>query len=501
MRAGKYPLFGLVSLALLVATMQFAMVSVALPDIIEDLDAPLRWVGWVITIFTLAQAVSMPIVGKLSDELGRRTVFAGGLATFAIASLICTLAPNVYVLIVARAVQGMAGGSLLPSAYGVIGDAFGENSRDRAQAIGLLSSVFPMGVIIGPNLGGVIVDNFGWRWTFAINVPSGLTIAAAALLLLPAGRRTPSRRIDFLGAGLLSMAVAALIYSLTELAQSEDDPNPVIVSVGFLVAVAGALLFLRRESRTPDPVLDLTLLKQREFAFVNTLNFFYGVVVFGAFSFIPLYAQSAYGMSSAESGVLLTPRAAGMIVVSAMAAMLLPRTGYRKPIVAGLLVMAGSLAILSLGAEEPQLADIRLANFPYLTLVVALGGLGLGVAGPATNNAAIELAPERIAAITGLRGMFRLLGGSIGTTLIVLVISRADSTAEGLETAFLGLAVLSALTTVFVLGIPDKVGAAVPVAQGQELDVAPAPLPRGPGAHPQALPTSPGPPPGDGAAQ
>ena len=117
-------LFGLISLALLVSSMQGSTVSVAIPDMIDDLSAPLRWVGWVITVLSLAQAVSMPIAGKLSDELGRRRVFVGGLALFGIASVASGLAPNIFVLIAARAVQGLAGGSLLPSAYGIVGDAF-----------------------------------------------------------------------------------------------------------------------------------------------------------------------------------------------------------------------------------------------------------------------------------------------------------------------------------------------------------------------------------------
>ncbi len=147
--SNRHLLFGVVSLALLTSSMQFSMVSVAIPDLIEDLDAPLAWVGWVVTMYTLMQAVSMPIAGKLSDELGRRVVFVGGLAAFAAASLVCALAPNVWVLISGRAIQGLAGGSLLPSAYGIVAEAF---PGSRAQALGLISSIFPIGSILGPNL-------------------------------------------------------------------------------------------------------------------------------------------------------------------------------------------------------------------------------------------------------------------------------------------------------------------------------------------------------------
>ncbi len=446
-------LFGIVALAMLASSMQNSMISVAFPDLIEDLHAPLRWAGWTLTAFTLSQAVSMPIVGKLSDELGRRRVFVSGLTLFALASLAAALAPNIWLLIAARAVQGLAGGSLLPSAYGIIGDAFPER---RTQFIGLLSAIFPIGSILGPNIGGVVVDHFGWRWTFLMNVPIGLTVVLLALRMMPRGTETRrAQPIDFTGAALLALSVGTLIYALTELGRRNGDPSYALVSAGAVIAVAALWVFLRHEGRTRAPLLDLRLVRQREFAFVNALNFFYGASIFGLFSFIPLYAQTEYGMSASESGALLTPRALGMIGTSVLAAWLLPRTGYRRPIMMGLLGMSGIYAVMSLGLHTPAVLGLHFSDFAFLTLLVALTGIGFGMAGPAANNAAIELAPDRIAVITGLRGMFRMLGGSIATALIVLVMSRSDTPEAGLELAFAGLAVSTALTTLLVLGVPD----------------------------------------------
>ena len=454
MKAGKNVLFGLVALALFVSSMQFAMISIALPNVLSDLNTSLRWLNWVITGFTLAQAVSMPIAGKLSDELGRRNVFIGGLILFVGASLACAVAPNIYFLIGARVLQGLSGGSLMPSAYGIIGDQF--EGAGRSQAIGLISSIFPIGSVVGPNLGGVIVDHLGWRWTFALNVPTGLAVVALALILMPKSAVKKSGRIDFLGAALLSFGVAAIIYGLTELGRR--DPNWLIVAVGFALGIIGLAVFIKREASISFPVLELGLLRQKEFAFVNALNFFYGVSIFGMFAYIPLYAQEAYGMSSSETGFLITPRAIAMIGVSAAASMLLPRTGYRRPIILGLLVLVVGLVLLSFGLTNPTIAGVQFSNFVFLSSVVAILGLGLGLAGPASNNAAIELAPDRIAAITGLRGMFRFLGGVLGTSMITLVTARSSSIPNGLEVSFLGLAVVTALTTLIVLGIPDRVG-------------------------------------------
>ena len=453
MKSDRYALFALVGFSLFVSSMQFAMIAVALPDVLDDLNTSLRWLSWVITGFTLAQAVAMPIAGKLSDELGRRNVFVGGLVLFALASLACTVAPNVYVLIIARIFQGLAGGSLLPSAYGILADKF--EGADRARVVGLISAIFPLGAIIGPNLGGIVVDNFGWRWTFAFNVPSSLLVVLPALWLMPKDEVRSAGKIDFLGAGLLTLSAASLVYGLTELSQRDANPSSAILVISFVLAVAALVAFIRRESTISFPVIELNLLKQKEFAFVNALNFFYGVTVFGMFAFIPLYAQLGYGMSSGETGALITPRSVAMSAVSTVASMLLPRTGNRKPIIAGLVVIVIGLVLLSLGMKEPTIGGVQFSNFFLLAFIITVMGCGIGLAGPASNNAAIELAPERIAAITGMRGMFRFLGGVIGTAVITLITTRADSLEEGLELSFLGLALVTGLTSFLVLGVPD----------------------------------------------
>lgn len=455
MGTNRYLLFGIVSLGMLLASMQGSMIGVAFDDIGKGLGAPDRWVGWVIGIFTLSQAVSMPIAGKLSDELGRRTVFVAGIVGFLLASIACAASPNIYVLIAARAAQGLAGGSLLPSAYGIIGDAF--DTESRAQAIGMMSSIFPIGGILGPNVGGFIVEHLGWRWTFLVNLPLGIVVVVCALVMMQGASQRQRRAIDFMGAALLSLSVTCLLYALNELSQT-GHVHAVVVAVFTLAAVGSGLLFLRHESRIAEPILELQLLRRREFAFMNTLNFFYGMVIFGLFSFIPLYAQDGYGMSDSASGVLLTPRALAMIAASSLAAMLLPRTGYRKPIVVGMVGMAATLLLMSRGIHDPEVAGVHISNFAYLAGAAGLSGFFFGVSGPAANNAAIELAPDRIAAITGLRGMFRSIGGSIGTSLVTLVMSHAATREEGLETAFMGLALAAILVSFLVIGIPDRAG-------------------------------------------
>ena len=460
----KYLLFGLLGLASLLSVMQFSMIAITLPVIEDDLNAPLGPLSWVITIYMLTQAVALPTMGKLADRFGPRTLFTSGLTLFALASLAGALAPNIYLLILARGLQGLAGSSLMPSSMTIVGDVFASN---RARIIGLLGSIGPAGTIVGPTLGGAIVEHLGWRWTLAINVPAGLFIVAAAFFLIRPSASKGSARIDFTSVALLSLALSSFIFSLTELSKRDSDPNLLIVAIGVILAAAGAVTFWRRESSSTKPLLDRDLLKRREFRFIFALSFFYGAIIFGATSFVPLYAQEAYGFTTGQSGSLLTARAITMVIAAALAALLLPRTGYRVPIALSLLSIGAVLAVMSLGIEEPEIAGSRLSNFLYLTILIAMTGAALGIFNPAASNAGIDVAPDRIAAVTSLRGMFLFLGGSIGTPIMVLVTSRASSQAKGLELAFLGLAVVSWLTILLVWGIPEMVRKGAKARDGQ----------------------------------
>lgn len=194
-RDDRHLIFALLSLSLLTFTMQFGVVSVALGELTDDLAAPLRWSGWVLTIFMVGQVIALPVAGRLSERFGARLVFCGGLAGFACASVVCAVAPNVYVLIVARAAQGAAGGGLMPAGVSLIGEAYGEG---RARAIGFFSSLIPFGAVLGPVIGGVLVDHVGWRATFGVSVPMGLAGCATGFVLLPVGHRKPMQRIDSL---------------------------------------------------------------------------------------------------------------------------------------------------------------------------------------------------------------------------------------------------------------------------------------------------------------
>ncbi|MDA1061619.1 MAG: DHA2 family efflux MFS transporter permease subunit [Chloroflexi bacterium] len=472
-RPDRHVIFALLSVSMLTFIMQFGMVAVSLGELTDDLAAPLRWSGWVLTIFMVGQVVALPVSGRLSERFGARSVFAVGLGLFALASLVCAIAPNIFVLIAARAVQGAAGGGLMPSGISLIGEAYGSG---RTKAIALYSSIMPFGAVFGPTVGGLIVDHLGWRWTFGLTVPLGLVMCALGLVLLPPGARRAVQRIDLGGIALIAVAITSLVLVLTELGQRDVTPNYGLVAAAGAVCAFALVVLVPHELRTTQPVVDLDLLRRREFASSNVLAFCFGMSWIGAATMIPLYAQEAYGLSVAESGALMSPRAAVMVLVSSIAALAIARTGFRKPLFLGLLGVAGSLFVLSRGIHDPSFAGLAVPNFWWLIVVVGSAGAFFGFANPSMNNASLDLAPERIAAIVGLRGMFMSLGGTLGISLMVMIASRAETLAGGIEIGFAVLAAVLLVGALFVLGIPEpRSTAAVPHKDPHEAPSAGAP--------------------------
>ena len=200
------------------------IVAVALPEIKRTLDAPLTWTSWTLTSYQLVQVVMFPLAGKLSDSLGRTRVFIFSLVIFTLASLLCGLAPNLGLLIAFRAVQAIGGGGLLPSAVGIVADRYPVR---RAQAVGIIGSAMPLGTILGPNIGGLLLQIWSWRALFWVNVPIGIAVVVG--VLLTSSRTSPHRqlarpRVDLVGVVLYGAAIVTLIYAMTLIANDPSQP-------------------------------------------------------------------------------------------------------------------------------------------------------------------------------------------------------------------------------------------------------------------------------------
>ena len=447
----RYLIFVIAGFALLMYSIDGTVVAVAFPNLVKDLNTNVLWAAWTISIFFIAVTMAMPLAGNLSDSFGRKKVFLISLILFTASSLACGLAPNIYSLIAFRFLQGIGGASFLPTASGIVSDHFPES---RERAIGLFSSIFPIGGIIGPNLGGWIVSLYSWRYVFYINLPIGIGLIILSLALLKKDSKVFSRRhVDAGGASLFSGAILFLMFGLNLIAEGSSLLFFLFAAIFLALSFYLALLFLRHEMKESNPMLDVALLQSKPFLAANLMNLIIGIAVFPIFSFMPLYATSVHKLSTLMSGVILTPQSLGSIVASAITSFLLRQWGYRWPMIWGFGVIAGVTVLLAPGLLLWNVIGLRWGSAALLASLLLVSGIGMGMAFPAANNACIELMPERIATIVGLRNMFRTVGGALGVSIITVILHVSGSPGAGFRIIFLsfGLALLCSLPLAFLM--------------------------------------------------
>jgi EmrB/QacA subfamily drug resistance transporter len=447
----RYFIFISASLSLLMYSIDSTAVAVAFPHFMKDLGTNVLWAAWTISIYLVAVTSVMPLMGNLSDSFGRKRVYLISLVIFTASSFACGLASNIYSLIAFRFLQGIGGASFLPTAAGIVSDQFPEN---RERAIGLFTSIFPIGGIIGPNLGGWIVSQYSWRYIFFINLPIGIALIAMSTFLLKEKKIASRPHADFVGASYFFITILFLMLGLNRLAEKVSFFSLLLAIIFLIVGFSFLWLFFRQEKNESNPILDIALLRSRPFLAANLYNLIIGAGVMGVFAFIPLYATSVYKLSTLLSGMILTPRSLAVIPSSAITSFLLRRWGYRWPMIAGLILIALSTILLSgEGLQLLQMMHTHLDVAKGLALLIMISGLGLGIALPASNNACIELMPDKVATITGLRGMFRSVGGAFGILFITLILHFSSTPASGFRTTFIafGLGLFLTIPLVFLM--------------------------------------------------
>jgi EmrB/QacA subfamily drug resistance transporter len=454
----RYLIFISAGLGLLMYSIDSTVVAVAFPNFIKDFNTNVLWAAWTISIYLIAVTSVMPLMGNLSDSFGRKKVFLISLILFTVSSLACGLAPNIYSLVAFRFLQGVGGASFLPTAAGIVSDQF---PGHRERAIGLFTSIFPIGGIVGPNLGGWIVSRFSWRYIFYINLPIGLGLAGLIMILLKDSKVLSRPHIDFVGASFFFGAILFLMLGLNLIAESFSTSSLLLTVLFWVVSISFLYLFFRQEKKDSNPILDMALLRSKPFLAANLYNMMVGAGVFGTFAFIPLYVTSVHQLSTLVSGMILTPRSLGIIPASAITSFLLKRWGYRWPMVLGLSIISLSTILLdSQGLHLLRIVGIHSGVAEILAVLIMATGIGIGIALPASNNACIELMPESVATITGLRGMFRAVGGAFGISLITIILHSSSTPAHGFSTTFLsfGLGLLLTIPLVFLMPTGRKGG-------------------------------------------
>jgi EmrB/QacA subfamily drug resistance transporter len=410
--------FGIVSLGLFMASVDGTIVATALRPIGDSLHSTINWTAWTVTIYQLGQIIAMPLAGKVSDQFGRKNVYLISAAVFTGASLACGLSTSIYMLVSFRAVQALGGGAFMPSASGIVSDHFG---RDRDKALAMFTSIFPIGGIVGPVFGGVIAQDWSWRGIFLVNIPIGIVLVGLGIKFIPKGVRRPSAGLDLGGVTLLALTILAAMFAITSLGSTRVELWDPRFYGPLLAACCFGVTFVRRSKRHATPFIPVRLLWGQGFFTMNVINLLFGTAVLGFGALIPLYAQNRYHIQIASAGTLLSARAVGTICIAAAAAMMLRRTGHKVPMIAGFSAIAVGLVMLAIHSPGGVPPYLWLAGWSLLT------GLGMGVALPATNNATLQLAPDMVAQIAGLRGMFRQSGGILCVSITTALLARSSN--------------------------------------------------------------------------
>ena len=412
-----------VTLATFMEVLDTSIANVALPHIAGSLGASQEEATWVLTSYLVSSAIVLPISGWISDRIGRKRFYMTCVAMFTLCSLFCGLAPSLPILILARILQGFGGGGLAPSEQAILADTF--SVADRGKAFALYGMAVVVAPAIGPTLGGWITDNFNWHWIFFINLPIGLFSLWLSNRMVEdppeVKRRTQLKSpIDFTGLALVASGVGCLEFFFDK-GQEKDWFGDAMIRTDFIIAISLLVIFVWWEWRHPDPIVDLRLLKNRNFGTAVFLQLILGMVLFGSTVLIPQYLQTLLGYTAERAGMVLSPGGLVMMAMMAIAGRLVGKFDPR------VMVCCGYIAV-SLGLYNLTRLSLDSA-FGTITLWRALQVIGLPfVFIPISTLNYVGVPRSKSNQISSLSNFARNLGGSMGTALLTTFLARTGQT-------------------------------------------------------------------------
>jgi DHA2 family multidrug resistance protein len=414
-KANKWLIATAVATGALLEVVDTSIVNVALADIQASLGATLSQVSWVVSIYAVANVIILPLTAWLGYRFGKKRYFIFSLVAFTIASMMCGLATNLPMLIIARMLQGLGGGGLLAKAQSILFETFPKSEQAMAQ--GFFGAIVIAGPAIGPTLGGYLVTNVDWRWIFFVNLPVGIAAVTLCTLYLP-DDEAPSKDqggIDWLAIALLVAGLGALQTVLEE-GQSDDwFDSPFILALS-ITAVLSIALFIWRQLVSKHPVVDLRVLRHRSLWAGSILSVTIGMALYGALFSVPIFAQSLMHYTSQQTGMLLLPGAIASAVMMPVAAKLLGLFDPRVLLTVGSCILL--FAIFQLSGLSPQTGG----NDLFWPLIIR--SIGTVLMFLPLNMATLGPIPKsEIAAATGFFSLTRQLGGSIGVALLATLLA------------------------------------------------------------------------------
>jgi EmrB/QacA subfamily drug resistance transporter len=397
-----------IMLSLFLASMESTVVATATPTIVGQLGG-LKHYSWVFSAYMLASTATVPLYGKLSDLYGRRKLYVAAMILFLIGSILCGLANTMTQLIFARGLQGIGAGGIMPLAFILIGQMFTLEERTRMQ--GVFSGVWGVSSIVGPLLGGFLVDQLSWRWVFYINILPGLlagALVAWAWRDQIVSHAKPS--VDYAGSGLLMIGVTTLLLGLL------DDSGSSYRWILIAASLVFFLLLFWVESRAVDPILPLQLFRERLFSATVAHGALSGWALFGSISFIPLFVQTALGTSATQAGITIAPMLLGWVTASIIGTRVMLKVGFRRLALIGTTALViGSFLMARANADTSQMA---------LMVFVTLMGIGMGFSIPPFTIAVQTMVERRyLGTATSMMQFSRSMGGTLGVSVMGAALS------------------------------------------------------------------------------
>ena len=435
-------------LAVLMASLETSVIATALPTIAGEFNA-FESFAWVGTAYIVTSTIGTPLLGKLSDLYGRRRIFQSTLGIFLVGSLLCGLAQSMNQLIAFRAVQGFGGGGIQALAFAVIADII--PPRERGRYIGYFTLSFVGAALLGPVVGGFIIDHWSWPWIFYVNIPLGIVVMATCHVALKLPFKHRDAKLDVAGAALLSATIGAVMIALAE---GNDGWTQSHVLALFAGAFVGLVLFIVVERRAEEPMIPLHLFSNRVVLDSVLLGLCAGVITYGAGQFLPLYFQDSLFVSPTESGLRMLPQMLGVLMATFGIGRLIARTGRYKPfpIIGSAVATVGLFAIAHITGSTP---------YAYLILPMICMGFGAASIFTTTSIASQNAVEFRDLGVTTATVMFfRSLGGSFGLAVFGTILNATIRTE--LPAALPGVTAEEATS---LIRAPHEIAAMEPVQQ------------------------------------
>lgn len=417
-----------VILGMAMSILDTTIVNVALATLGRDLHATITQIQWVVTGYMLALAAVIPLSGWAAERFGTRRMYLISLVLFTAGSMLCGISSSATELIIFRVVQGVGGGMLMPLGMMMMAGAAGPKRMGRVMSI--VSMPMMLAPILGPTIGGLIVDNTSWQWIFYVNVPIGVIAVIAALRILPRPKAAGARPLDYRGLTLMALGLPLVTYGLAEVGSTGSFTSPKVI-LPILAGLALVGVFIVHALRIPNPLLNLRLYRRPTFWTASFAMFFLGAALFGGMILLPLYWQHIRGESVLDAGLLMAPQGLGMALVMPAAGRLTDRLGGGPLAVVGVTVT--TLATIPFGMIGAHTSIV------WLSCVMLVRGMGIGLSFmPVMTAAFAALDKSELPDATPQLNVVQRVGGSLGTAILAVVLQRALTSAHSLSAAASG---------------------------------------------------------------